>query len=146
MSIRSTSVNSVQFGPLGSLRYIFVHSLYFDQVNPFRANLVHYAQFNQIWSILSNSVNTVYLVYLGLFSPLRSIRSIWSISDHFDPIQCTYLRKWKKKVWVKSSTNYFNNISCNYMISFGYHNNLLKRMRIWIIILKLKNLNCTKRN
>ena len=32
------------------------------------------------------------------------------------------------------------------MVSFGYHNIILKRIRIWIITLKLKNFNCTKVN
>ena len=32
------------------------------------------------------------------------------------------------------------------MVSFGYHNIILKRIRIWIITLKLKNFNCIKVN
>ena len=118
---------SIQFSSFDLLQSIwstwfasvyFVHSLYFDQVNPFRANLVHYAQFNAIWSILSKSVNTVYLVHLVYFRSLQS--------------NSMYLLKKgkKKKFGLRVVPIIFNNINCNYMISFGYHNNLLKRMRI----------------
>ena len=37
---------------------------------------------------------------------------------------------------------YLSNINCNYVISFNYYDNLLKRM----INLKLKNFISTKRN
>ena len=67
------------------------------------------------------------LVSIG---PLRSIRFISSISEHFNPIQCIYLKNGKIQVWVDSTINYLSNINCNFMISFSYHNNLLKRMRI----------------
>ena len=47
---------------------------------------------------------------------------------------------------LESTINYLNNINCIYIISFGYHNTLLKKMRIRIITLKLKNFISTKRN
>ena len=110
-SIRSTSVNLVQFNQFQSIRSTSVQFGTFFQFNPLK-------------SIQSSLVYSVYLVH---FKSLRK--------------NLMYLLKnWKIQVWVES------NINCNYMIFFYYHNNLLKRMRIWIITLKLKNFNCTKRN
>ena len=116
-SIRSIHSTAVQFGPL--------------------------SQFSPLWSIRSN---LIHMIHLGLFSPIWST-SIYLV--HFRSLRSnsTYLLKnGKIQVWVESTINYLKNINCNYMISFGYHNILLKRMRIWIITLKLKNFNCTKRN
>ena len=46
-------------------------------------------------------------------------------------------------IYLNVLTNYLSNITCNYMISFNYHDNYpLKRM----VNLKLKNFNCTKRD
>ena len=45
-------------------------------------------------------------------------------------------------VYLNVPINYLSNFSGNYVISFDYHDNLLKRMRN----LKLKNFGCTKRN
>ena len=84
-----------------------------------------------IWSTLTYSIfirSTS--VQFGLFGPLRSNQVHLF---QFGPFQCTYLRvknEKKKKVWVESIINYLSNTSCNYMITFYHHNNLLKRMRI----------------
>ena len=40
-------------------------------------------------------------------------------------------------IYLNLSINYLSNNNCNYMISFDYHDNLLK-------ILKLKNFSCTE--
>ena len=115
--IRSIRSTAIQFGPL-------VNSVHFDLFGPIT---VHLGLFSPIWSIRSTSV---YLVHF------RSLRS-----------NSMYLLKnGKIQVWVESTIYYLSNINCNYMINFGYHSILLKRMRIWIITLKPKSFNCTKRN
>ena len=38
--------------------------------------------------------------------------------------------------------NYLSNINCKFVMRFGYHDNLLKRMRIWnlkILVVEKKN-------
>ena len=45
-------------------------------------------------------------------------------------------------VYLNVRINYLSNFNCNYVISFDYHDNLLKRMGN----LKFKNFGCTKRN
>ena len=45
-------------------------------------------------------------------------------------------------IYLNVRINYLSNFNCNYVISFDYHDNLLKRMGN----LKLKNFGCTKRN
>ena len=41
-------------------------------------------------------------------------------------------------IYLNLSTNYLSNNNCNYMVSFDYHDNPLKRMKI----LQLKNFSC----
>ena len=139
-SVHSISVhfiNLVWFSLLQST------SVYFNSIRSIRSTAVQFGPlglFSPLWSIRSN------LIHMILFSPIWST-SIYLV--HFRSLRSnsTYLLKnGKIQVWVESIINYLNNINCNYMISFGYHNILLKRMRIWIITLKLKNFNCTKRN
>ena len=100
-SIQSHLVHFVQFGLIRSLRFNLVHS-------------VHLSLFNPIWSIWSISIYSTYLVYF---------KSLGSNSVYL-------LKNRKIQVWVKCIINYMININCNYMISFCYHNNLLKRIRI----------------
>ena len=45
-------------------------------------------------------------------------------------------------IYLNVLINYLNNINCNYVISYDYYDNYLKRTRN----LKLKNFSCTKRN
>ena len=98
---------SIQLGPFYLLRSIqsnLVHLVHFGIFLFIHSTLIKSILFGPIWSITPNSIQ------FGPFCPnqsIQSIWSIWSISDHFSPIQCTYLRKGKKKVWVESSTNYF---------------------------------------
>ena len=116
--------------------------VYFNSIRSIRS----LGQFSPLWFIRSN---LIHIVHLGLFSPIWCIPSTSISLAHFRSLRSNsmYLLKNDKiQVWVKSTINYLNNINCNYMISFGYHNILLKRMRIWIITLNLKNFNDTKRN
>ena len=121
--LQFNQVYLVQFSPFGSLRSISVHSVYFNQFRLIQSN----------WSITSNSVQ------FGPFCPIRSIRSIQSTqvySVHLIYFRSLHsnsmylLKNGKIQVWVEGTINYLSNINCNYMISFSYHNNLLKRMRI----------------
>ena len=131
---------SVLLGPFNLLRPIQSNSIYFGLFSLLRSIwsiLVYFGSFCPIWSILVHLANLVHSVHFNLFGPIWSIRSIqvysvqfgllqsiWSILDHFGPNWCTYLRMEKIQIWVESIIN------CNYMISFDYHDNLLKRTRI----------------
>ena len=51
----------------------------------------------------------------------------------------------KERFGLRVLSNLLSHINCNYVISFDYLDNLLKRMS-WIIILKIKKkINCIKR-
>ena len=116
-SIRSTLINPCMFGSLWSILSNLDHS-------------IHFGLFNSIWPtrpLISIRTNLVYSIYLVYF------RSLWSNSVYL-------LKNGKIQVWIESITNYLRNISCNYMISFCYLNNVLKKLRIWIINLKLKKI------
>ena len=74
--------------------------------------------------------------YDSAFGPLQSslVRfiSVQSIMVNFNPFCCTYLKLGEKKGldWeFYIAINYLSNIHCNYMISFNYHDNLLKRIK-----------------
>ena len=78
---------SVQLGSFGQFSlFVLFDSLW--------AILVHFSQFGPIQLIRSIQSTSVYLIHLGLLGPLRPI---WSISNHFGPIWCTYLRMGKYK-------------------------------------------------
>ena len=115
-SIQSTSVLC---DPLRSIPSNSVHSVCFSPIWSIQSTLVYSVQFGPLRSTLACSVHLIYF------------RSLWSNSVYL-------LKNGKKQVWVESTINYLSNI--------GYCNNLLKRMRIRIINLKLKNFNCSKRN
>ena len=75
-------------------------------------------------------VHLDYLIQFGLFGPIGPF-------SLFGPFQITsvhfgipLLTHGKIQVWVESTIDYLSNINCNYMINFGYHSNLLQRMRI----------------
>ena len=126
-----TDRHSVHFSPLhlfGLLRSISLQLGSFSLLRSIHSNSVHLVHFRRIfqsiqstsvslgllWSILSNSVQfgalgpinstSVYLVHsvhsiqFVLFSPLRTT---WSISNHFCPIRCTYLRIGKCKFGLR---------------------------------------------
>ena len=119
-SIQSTQIYSIQFGPYGPPRSILSNLAY----------MVQLGLFSLIWSTQSTQV---YSIQFGPFSPFRSIRSNLAHSVNFRSLQSNlvYLLKHGKiQIQVENTINYLSNINCNYIISFGYHNNLLKRMRI----------------
>ena len=102
-----------------------------------RSCLVYPVYFGPFWSIQSTSFTSVQ------FGPLRSIlvqfsllRSIWSNSVYFSTLRSIWsnsvywLKNGKRQVLVENTINYLSNINCIYRISFSYHNNLLKKMRI----------------
>ena len=133
----TTLVYPVYFSSFWSIRFL---------LRSLRSILVQFSLLPSIQSIWST------FVQFRIFGPLCPLRSIWSNSVHYTSLlsiwsNSVYLLKNEKwQVLVERTINYLSNINCNYRISFGYHNNLLKKMRIWIITLKLKNFNCTKRN
>ena len=137
------------FSPLHQFGLIQSTSVYFNSIRFICSIVVQFGpldQFSPLWSIWSN---LIHMVHLRLFSPIWSIRSTSIYLVHFRSLWSTsmyLLKNGKIQVCIESTINYLSNINYNYMISFGYHNILLKKMRIWIITLKLKNFNCTKRN
>ena len=108
------SVHFIYLVQFDVLQFTSVHSVYFDLFWFVWSTSINSAPFNPLWSILSNSVQfgalgpirstLVYLLQFVPFISLRSIWSIWSISDHFDPIRCTYLwmRKYKFELRILS--------------------------------------------
>ena len=123
--------SSIRFGSVYSnpLQFNQVHFVYFGQFNPIWFTSVF---FSSLWSIPSNSV------HYGLFGSFNLIRSILSTSVYLVHLlyfrslrsNSVYLLKnGKIQVQIESTINYLSNINCNYMISFSYHNNLLKKMR-----------------
>ena len=145
-SMQSTSI---QLGPFSSLRSNSIKFGPFDLLQLVQPTSVYFGPLVSLWSIQSN---LFHLVIFCLFSPFGPHRSNLVCLVHFVHLSLlrsnlVYLLKNEKiQVWVDSTVNYFSNINCNYKKSFCYHNNLLKRMRIWIITLKLKNFSCTNRN
>ena len=118
--VRSTLVH---FGQLWS------HSVHFNSIRSIHSTAVQFGPFGQFSPLRSIHPNLIYTVNLGLFSPIWStsiylvhFRLLWSNSVYL-------LKNGKIQVWVECTINYLNNINCNYMISFDYHNKLLKIMR-----------------
>ena len=111
--LQSNSVYFFHFGPSSSTS---VHSSPIQSTLVYSVHLVHICPIQSIWS------NLIHSIHFGLFALIRSI------SIHFGLIRCTYIRMKKRQVLVESTINYLSNINCNYRISFGYYNNLLKRM------------------
>ena len=130
---------TVQFSPFDLFRSLWSNLI---NLGHFQSNSVHFGLFDPFGPHLSN---LTYLIHSVDFSPFGLIWSIFVHFSLFGPIRCTYLRMEKWQILVKSTINYLSNINCNYRISFSYHNNPFKKMRIWIIPLKLKNFSCTKK-
>ena len=96
--------SSILLGPfdlLRSIQFNLVHSVHFGLYLFICSTLIKSVLFRPIWSITSNLVHSTQFSQHGLFGPFRSIWSIWSISDHFGPIQCTYLRIGKNKFGLR---------------------------------------------
>ena len=117
--------NPFYFGLLhqfGLVRSALVHfgqfwsnSIHFNSIRSIRSTAVQFGPFSQFSPLRFIQSNLIHTVHLGLFNPIW-FTSIYSVHG-------------KIQVWVKSTINYLGNINCNYMINFGYHNKLLKRMR-----------------
>ena len=135
--VRSTSVhfgqfwsNLVYFGPL---QFNWVHLVYFDKLSPIQSIRSISIQFGQsilLWSNLAYLVNSI---HVDLFCPIgfTLVHSIYLVNFRSFRSNLVCLQKnGKIRVLVKSTINYLSYINCNYIISFGCHNNLIKRMRI----------------
>ena len=131
--------NPFYFSPLhlfGLVQSALVHfsqfwsnSVHFNSIRSIHSTAVQFGPFSQYNQLLSIRSNLIHMVHLGLFNPIWST-SIYLV--HFKSLQSNsvyLLKNGKIQVWVKSTINYLSNINCSYMISFGYHNKLLKRMR-----------------
>ena len=107
----------VQLGPFSQfipIRSIWFTSVYFSLLRSIWSYSVQFSPFGLLRSIVSTLVHSVNLTY---FKSLLS--------------NLVYLFKNEKiQVWVETTINYLCSTNCNYMISFYYHNNLFKRMRI----------------
>ena len=127
ISNRSCLVYPVYFGPFWSIQSTSFTSV---QFGPLRSILVQFSLFRSIRSIWFTSVQ------FGIFNPFSLLRSIWSNSVYFSSLRSIWsnsvywLKNGKRQVLVENTINYLSNINCIYRISFSYHNNLLKKMRI----------------
>ena len=125
--VRSTSI---QFG---LLRFTLVQLGPFSPFIPIQSIWFTSVYFNLLRSIWSCSVQ------FNPFGPFGLLQSIASTLVH--SVNLTYfksllsnlvylLKNEKIQVSVETTINYLRSTNCNYMISFDYHNNLFKRMRI----------------
>ena len=103
-----------------------VYPVYFGQFWFIRSTSFTSVQFGPLWSIL---------VQFSLLQSILSTSVQFCIFSQFYPLQSIWsnlvylLKNGKGQVLVESTINYLSNFNCNYRISFGYHNNLLKKMR-----------------
>ena len=101
-------IHSIYFSQFILIRFIWFTSICFDPFNLLRSHLVHFTPFHpircnlvyqvQFVPLRSIQFNLVHSIQFSLFGPLQTT---WSISNHFCPIRCTYLRMEKCKFGLR---------------------------------------------